>query len=487
MSRLPVFPPGLQRSSASPDPASSAQGRGSALASSHESASNRSSGTFDDVLAELEEAAGLAPTTPLIAQATTTIPIPVGFDPATVTVELPDSTSDPFAAAGPAIDSLLPGQGAGSFHFAPLAEGGGQPGLQAAPPAPLLPETAGPESGPLLPNASGSIAAVPQPPVSSASPASATSALTEQILNAASQPGDALTPLQTPTSGVAERLQQLIQESPGSAANAGAEPSQAGQPAGPQLDAPGPVRVVSLQTDRLPQPQTNPTSASTLPAAAAVTAVVSGSATVGAAAADAPAVGTDGTIVADLIGDDGLDVSRRDSSEAGSRTANADSARIENLQAIESRTSTATLTKVEAATVSQQIARTVVQRVQWETVDTRTHMTLELQPATLGTVQVVLELERKELSIQIITQSESIRAVVEAQLNDLTTLLRQAGIDFSGCDVTCQDSEADKWEEALEQRPGSGSGQPNPGESDSDRPAEPTGSAGRDGAVDLVA
>ena len=114
-------------------------------------------------------------------------------------------------------------------------------------------------------------------------------------------------------------------------------------------------------------------------------------------------------------------------------------------------------------------------------------MTLELQPASLGTVQVVLELERKELSVQIITQSESIRAVVEAQLNDLTTLLRQAGIDFSGCDVTCQDSEADKWEEALDQRPGSGTGQPAPDDTEPEPPRPPTSSADRNGAVDLVA
>lgn len=490
MSRLPVFPPGLQRSTdASSASALSGQDRGYASASSPSSATSDSASSFNDVLAGIELVAGPVPApTPLLAQATTfTLQSRSAGAPGNLpTAGLPQFGDGTTPLLGTGLEELLPE----AIPVSAIADQSA--GIPAA--LGLLPAS----EVPLASDALGIEAPATGVPGNAALPGATVAPLQDSIAESAGisqgsqsgTPADNAIELPGDSGRTAEQVLRSLRSIAGQTGNATtpADAATVSSPAAvtpastglPQAD--GLVRVVSVRSERLPQPET----ASPIVTTPATGAPLAGL-PVNVVAQPAGISEVNSLHVAGLADGAGLDASTSDISEAGSRSQGTETPRIESLQGIEPRTDSATVSKLEAATVSQQIARTVVQRIQWETVDTKTHMTLELQPATLGTVQVVLELERKELSIQIITQSESIRAVVEAQLNDLTTLLRQAGIDFSGCDVTCQEGEPDKWDDARERRSGPGTGQPVPDEAGETQADGRSVRVDVDGAVDLVA
>lgn len=482
MSRLPVFPPGHQRSDASSvsEPLAQSRGVASRPLSGRSSASPGSASSFEDLLTEAERVAALAPASnPLIAQATA-VDQSVSFgliaDRVVIDGQVADLQDSSDAPLPEAIAGNLAQADPGTLPIiADLLQAADAP--RAVSPAQIADGALATSPG----NLDGAATGLP-PNSHGTSPQGVTelASLPSLIAAGKQQTGAG-------TSGRTTQQTQPPQQQLASPASTGSHVATidqvgVGNPAGELVEVDDSVRVVSLRSERLPAVESRTVTATIIPGASADTATATHSFSSTATGTSAGELHVEG-----ITGGAGLDVSDRGISEAGSHSEVGDTARIEAAQLIESRNNAASVSKVETTTVSQQIARTVVQRVQWETVETRTQMTLELQPAHLGTVQVVLELDRKELSIQIITQSESIRSVVEAQLNDLTLLLRQAGIDFSGCDVTCQDSETDKWD-THGRRPGPGSGQPAPGDADDDPQSNGQPSTQHEnGTVDLVA
>lgn len=87
------------------------------------------------------------------------------------------------------------------------------------------------------------------------------------------------------------------------------------------------------------------------------------------------------------------------------------------------------------ATPSMQLADAVIEHARVATKNETTEFNLQLNPASLGKVQVKLIANSDDLRAQVLVANDEVRRMVESQIPDLRQRLEAAGVSVSGFDV----------------------------------------------------